>query len=118
LKQTMLATNNLQPVILFTDADPAMQVAISTQYPKTITRHCVFHIHQNLVKKIKKKLHEKWNKFISDFYALRNSLVIFDFDYRWGDLMNKYPEIKEYCERVLQSTLVITNPRFQTSTSL
>ncbi|CAB4415065.1 unnamed protein product [Rhizophagus irregularis] len=53
----MLATNNLQPVILFIDADSAMQVAINTQYLKTITKHCIFHIHQNLVKKIKKKLH-------------------------------------------------------------
>lgn len=104
LKQTMLATDNLQPVIIFTDADPAMQVAISTQYPETIVRHCAFHIRQNLIKKVKKKLREKWDDFISDFYVLRNSLVEIDFEDRWKDLMNKFPEIKEYCERVLYST--------------
>ncbi|CAB4472739.1 unnamed protein product [Rhizophagus irregularis] len=63
LEQTMRATGGLQPVTVFTDADPAMQIAISNQYPKTIVRHFAFHIHQNLVKKIKKKLNDKWDTF-------------------------------------------------------
>lgn len=86
----MLITDNLQLVILFTDADLVMQVAINIQYPKTITRYCIFHIHQNLVKRIKKKLYKKWKEFISKFYTLRNSLIISDFDCHWKDLMNKY----------------------------
>jgi len=104
LKETMLATGNLQPVVIFTDGDPAMQVAISTQYSETIVRHCAFHIRQNLIKKVKKKLHDKWDTFVADFYVLRNSLVVSDFDHRWEELMNKYPEIKGYCERVLYPT--------------
>ncbi|CAG8558431.1 14525_t:CDS:2 [Cetraspora pellucida] len=39
LKQTKLATNGLQPTIIFTDADPAMQVAITNEYPEAIVRH-------------------------------------------------------------------------------
>src|SRR5436190_12012218 len=39
LEQTMRATGGLQPTIIFTDSDPAMQVAINTQYPSTIVRH-------------------------------------------------------------------------------
>lgn len=104
LEQTKLATGNLQPVIIFTDADPAMQVAISNSYPETIVRHCAFHIRQNLFKKLKKKLHNKWDGFISDFYALRNSLVASDFNRCWMDLMNKYSEVQRYCDRVLYST--------------
>src|SRR5581483_6695805 len=104
LKETMLATGNLQPVVIFTDGDPAMQVAISTQYSETIVRHCAFHIRQNLIKKVKKKLHDKWDTFVADFYVLRNSLVVSDFDHCWEELMNKYPEIKGYCERVLYPT--------------
>lgn len=41
---------------------------------------------------------------MSDFYALRNSLVISDFDHHWMELMNKYPEVQGYCDRVLYST--------------
>src|SRR6266496_3327759 len=44
LEQTMRATGDLQPAIIFTDADPAMQVAISNKYPRTIVRHCAFHM--------------------------------------------------------------------------
>ncbi|CAG8663863.1 911_t:CDS:2, partial [Scutellospora calospora] len=41
LEQTKLATGNLQPKTIFTDADPAMQVAISNQYPETIVQHLI-----------------------------------------------------------------------------
>ncbi|CAG8539090.1 27710_t:CDS:2, partial [Racocetra persica] len=30
--------------------------------------------------------------------------VISDFDHHWMELMNKYPEVQEYCDRVLYST--------------
>ncbi|CAG8471058.1 13533_t:CDS:2, partial [Racocetra persica] len=48
-------------------------------------------------------LHNKWEKFISEFYTLRNSLVIADFDHHWMKLMNKYPEIQGYCDRRVES---------------
>jgi transposase-like protein len=80
--QKQLYTGGLQPVTIFTDANSVMQVAIGKQYPKTIVRHCIFHIQQNLVKKIKKKLNNKWDNFIGDFYNLHNSLVISDFENR------------------------------------
>src|SRR5687767_3918202 len=53
-----------------------MQIAISNKHPKTIVRHYAFHIQQNLVKKIKRKLNCKWDDFIKEFYTLCNSLVI------------------------------------------
>ncbi|CAG8651513.1 16024_t:CDS:2 [Gigaspora rosea] len=98
------ATNNLQPATIFTDADPAMQVALSNKYPNTTVRHCAFHIQQNLVKKLKRKLNNKWDKFISDFYTLRNSLIVSEFDRYWIGLMDDYPEVQAYCEWVLYPT--------------
>ncbi|CAG8719078.1 17829_t:CDS:2, partial [Cetraspora pellucida] len=90
LKQTKLATNGLQPTIIFTDTDPVMQVAITNEYPEAIVRHCAFHIRQNLVKRLKKKLNNRWDNFISDFYALRNSLVVSDFDRQcWAHAFTK-----------------------------
>ncbi|CAI2188346.1 7022_t:CDS:10 [Funneliformis geosporum] len=69
LEQTMRVTGGFQPAIIFTDADPTIQVAI-----------------------IKRKLNNKWDDFIEEFYALRNSLVILDFENRWAELMIKYSE--------------------------
>ncbi|CAG8765432.1 1993_t:CDS:2 [Cetraspora pellucida] len=60
---TKLATGNVQPMTIFTDADPAIQVALSNEYP-----------------------------------------IIADFDHCWMELMNKYPEIQGYCDRVLYPT--------------
>ncbi|CAG8474922.1 41042_t:CDS:10 [Gigaspora margarita] len=102
-EKTKLATNSLQPKMILTDADLAMQVAITTKYPEAIVRHYVFHIQQNLVKKLK-NLHNKWDDFISDFYVLRNSLVVSDFECRWMELMNNYSEVQKYCDRVLYPT--------------
>ncbi|CAG8610979.1 9589_t:CDS:2, partial [Cetraspora pellucida] len=104
LKQTKLATNGLQPTIIFTDADSVMQVAITNEYPEAIVRHYAFHIRQNLVKRLKKKLNNRWDNFISDFYTLRNSFVVSDFDRHWIELMNNYSEVQSYCDRVLYST--------------
>src|SRR5207244_1720495 len=70
LEQTLNATGGLQPVTLFTDTDPAMQTAITNQYPDTIVRHCAFHIRQNLIKKLKKKIYSKWDSFIANFYVM------------------------------------------------
>ncbi|CAG8481463.1 1803_t:CDS:2 [Dentiscutata heterogama] len=40
-------------------------------------------------------LYESLDGFISDFYTLRNSIAVSDFDSHWADLMNKYPEVQE-----------------------
>ncbi|CAG8823724.1 21637_t:CDS:2, partial [Racocetra persica] len=77
--QTKHATGNLQPKILFTDADPAMQ-------------------------KIKPKLQSKWDTFINDFYVMCNSLTSIAFECCWTNLINKYPEVQKYFERVLYPT--------------
>ena len=81
-----------------------MQVAIANQYPKTIVRYCAFHIRQNLIKKLKNKLCNRWDTFISEFYALRNSLILLDFEQRWTNLITNFPEAQKYCERVLYPT--------------
>ncbi|PKY62464.1 hypothetical protein RhiirA4_488966 [Rhizophagus irregularis] len=44
LEQIKNATGNLQPAIIFTDADFTMRNAIHKQYSKSIIRHCSFHI--------------------------------------------------------------------------
>ncbi|CAG8779965.1 11254_t:CDS:2 [Dentiscutata erythropus] len=123
LEQTKLATNSFQPKMIFTDADPAMQVAIATKYSKTIVRHCAFHIQQNLVKNLKKKLYNKWDNFMADFYALRNSLVVSDFEHCWMELMNNYSEVQKYCDRVLYPTkecwaYAFTKQKFSANTHL
>lgn len=57
-----------------------------------------------MVKKLKKKLRNEWNSFITDFYAMRNSFMVLDFNIWWLELMNKYPEVQSYFERVLYLT--------------
>ncbi|CAG8786263.1 5875_t:CDS:2, partial [Dentiscutata erythropus] len=48
LKQTKLATGNIQPKAIFTDADFVIQVAIFTQYPDTIVWHSNTYLTQHV----------------------------------------------------------------------
>src|SRR5436190_9651150 len=60
LQCTLEATNNLSPVVLFTDGDLAMIAAIQ-----------IYHITENVKKKAKSKLRrELINKFIEDFHHM------------------------------------------------
>ena len=61
-------------IVMFTDADPALDAAIPIVFPETYPAHCIFHIAQNLLKNLKAKLGEKWADFIKQFYQYRNSL--------------------------------------------
>ena len=72
------------PIVMFTDADPALDAAIPIVFPETYPAHCIFHIAQNLPKNLKAKLGEKWDDFIKQFYQCRNSLCEPLFKQRWN----------------------------------
>jgi len=89
------------PIVMFTDADPALDAAIPIVFPETYPAHCIFHIAQNLPKNLKAKLGEKWDDFIKQFYHCRNSLCESLFKQRWNQLLNNYPMAKDYLLRTL-----------------
>ncbi len=71
LQCTLEATDNLPPIILFTDSDLGMVAAIQVVYPETRHLLCIYHIIENVKKKAKSKLHGKMVKsFVEDFYHM------------------------------------------------
>ncbi|EXX54899.1 hypothetical protein RirG_230330 [Rhizophagus irregularis DAOM 197198w] len=89
------------PIVMFTDADPALDAAIPIVFPETYLAHCIFHIAQNLPKNLKAKLGEKWDDFIKQFYQCRNSLCEPLFKQRWNQLLIDYPMAKDHLLRTL-----------------
>ena len=72
-----------------------------------MTKHnlCIFHIDLNLKKNLRPKLGtQKFNKFRSEFFLCRNSLVTEVFEEKWKNLINKYPETTKYLQRMLEPT--------------
>src|SRR6266498_3255231 len=62
------ATDNLSPIILFTDSDLEIVAAIQVVYPETRHLLCIYHIVENVKKKAKSKLYgEMVKSFVEDF---------------------------------------------------
>ncbi|GBC03224.1 hypothetical protein RclHR1_05020001 [Rhizophagus clarus] len=58
--QCVLQATEQQLLVFFTDADPAMDAAIPVQFSNSYHAHCIYHIGQNLPKKLKGKLEEHY----------------------------------------------------------
>jgi hypothetical protein len=104
LECTLKATNNLSPVVLFTDGDPAVIAAVQMTYPQTRHLLCIYHISENVKKKAKSKLHgEMINNFVGDFYHMRNSYTLCQFESRYNEMLTKYEPCRSYLEKLYQN---------------
>ena len=102
LQCTLEATNNLSPIILFSDSDPGMIAAVQVVYPETRHLLCIYHIVENVKKKARSKLHgEMVNKFVEDFYHMRNSCNERQFEARYNEMLTKYEKCRPYLEKKL-----------------
>ncbi|CAG8565572.1 7746_t:CDS:2 [Cetraspora pellucida] len=105
LRQTKKATGSCVPDVIMTDADPALDLAISEEYEKSYAMHCIFYISQNLPRNLKTWLGQRYHDFIKDFYKARNSLIPKIFEHKWALLSEKYnePRVAKYL-RTLHSS--------------
>jgi hypothetical protein len=99
--QCTLDATGITPKVFVTDADPGMNAAIRLKYSSTFPIHCIWHISQNLILRLKSKLGQLFEQFKKDFYECRNSLDKEIFEQRWLALLAKYSNAASYLERSL-----------------
>lgn len=104
LQQTLNATG-IEPKVIITDMDPAMDVACQTTYKNAYHIHCIWHMTQNLPKRLKNKLGAADFKiFFHDFWKTRNSLCAEVFEQRFQALLNNFPSGSDYLHDPIYST--------------
>ena len=104
LQQTLDATG-FEPKVILTDMDPAMDAACKIVYKNTYHIHCIWHMSQNLPKRLKSKLGtENFKQFVCDFWKMRNSLCVDVFEQRFEALLETFPNAKEYLCDPIYST--------------
>lgn len=103
-EQINLATDNIHPHVIMTDADPAVHAAIRSTFYTTYPMHCTFHISQNLIKRLQKLLGKRFSEFLTQFYTTRNTLNKPIFESKWQNLINQYPEAQQYLTNTLYNT--------------
>ena len=92
---------DVTPTALYSDADPALILAVKKNYPETHHFHCIFHIDLNLRKKLKGKLYDQFESFRTKFLTMRNSLCQKKFEIEWEKLVNEFPVCNQYLTKVL-----------------
>ena len=101
LQQTLDATD-LEPRVIMTDMDPAMNVACQIVYKNIYHIHCIWHMSQNLPKRLKNKLGTAdFKAFIKDFWKTRNSLCMEVFEQRFQALLEKFPNANDYLNNII-----------------
>ncbi|CAB5360567.1 unnamed protein product [Rhizophagus irregularis] len=66
-----LHTCKIPPLIFITDANPAMIAAISTVFSETYHMQCLYHLYQNLLKKLCSYLGSPlYQEFLKNFRAI------------------------------------------------
>ncbi|CAG8722378.1 33926_t:CDS:2, partial [Racocetra persica] len=107
LQQTLDATGS-EPQVIMIDMDPAMDAACQVKYMNSYHIHCIWHMSQNLSKRLKAKLRsENFKEFICDFWKVQNSLNIEVFEYRFQSLLEKYPTGMQSTSRVESINAII-----------
>jgi hypothetical protein len=104
LQQTLDATGS-EPRVIITDMDPAMDAACKIIYKNAYHVHCIWHLSQNLPKRLKSKLGStNFKEFINEFWKARNSLCVDVFEQRFQALLEKYPDAHDYLQNTIYST--------------
>ncbi|EXX63054.1 hypothetical protein RirG_155940 [Rhizophagus irregularis DAOM 197198w] len=91
-------STGVQPLIIITDSDPAVDAAIRQIFPLTYPIHCAYHITQNLHKNLRKLINEDYENFLTAFYSCRNSIAEEVFQIKFDYLIRDYPSAKPYLE--------------------
>ncbi|EXX58658.1 hypothetical protein RirG_195830 [Rhizophagus irregularis DAOM 197198w] len=96
-----IATGNIVPYSIYTNGDPAKFRAIKSVLDTTVHFICIYHINQNIQKKLKSVLGSNFTQFHKDIYQARNSFNVKKFNFYWEKLKNNYPSAVPYLNRVL-----------------
>ncbi|XP_074374818.1 protein FAR1-RELATED SEQUENCE 5-like [Apium graveolens] len=79
-----------KPSTILTDQDAAMDKALSTQWPETKHRHCVWHMYQNEAKHLS-SIFDKFKSFVKEFSScVYDHDEVFEFTRAWDDMLEKY----------------------------
>ncbi|CAG8754003.1 10176_t:CDS:2, partial [Cetraspora pellucida] len=99
---TLEATDNLLPTVLFTDGNPAMLAAVQLVYSQTCHLLYIYHVTENVKKKVKSKLNRDMIKnFIGDFYHMCNSYNQSQFEFEYKKIIAKYEPCRNYLKKKL-----------------
>lgn len=89
-------SNGVAPSVVFTDADVALDAAISKVFPESLHLWCIWHMHVNIAKQTAMILGDRFQDFKSDFDKCRCSVTVDSFKESFDLLCRSYPSVFSY----------------------
>jgi hypothetical protein len=84
-------------VVIITDHDPAVELAITSIFSGTIHHLYIYHIvNINFPRNLGGMLRGSYDDFIKDFYVVRKQMSDYYFEEGWKQLLLQYPLAKNY----------------------
>jgi hypothetical protein len=77
------------PLVVLTDADPALDSSLAEVFPSSTRLHCTFHLKLNISKNLA-CLRGDLDEFKMDFRTVRDAYNEAIFEYRWHHFMDKW----------------------------
>ncbi|CAG8594821.1 2611_t:CDS:2 [Funneliformis mosseae] len=87
--------------VFIMDGDLTIEGMVLTEFSSTYHIYYIWHISQNLPKRLKGELDSSFSNFMKDFFKSKNSLTKTQFNERWEMLLQNYSKAKDYLMRSL-----------------
>lgn len=87
MEELISTTNGIIPKTIYSDANPAMSVALQNIWPDTYHSYCIFHMNNNFIKKMKAIIGKNFDECYKLFYRSCNSLFKANFEHRWAQFV-------------------------------
>src|SRR3954454_9400337 len=94
----IINSTGIHPIVIITDADPAINVAVHQVFSSTYPIHYAYHIFQNLHKNLSKELDNEYKDFLKAFYSCQNCIIEEIFQQHFEKIQQNYPKVKNYLE--------------------
>eukprot|EP00873_Tetraselmis_striata_P014262 jgi/Tetstr1/434526/TSEL_023618.t1 len=101
LRMWFEAHDNIAPLVIITDADPAVVAVVADVFPHAYHIWCLYHLIANIFKNCRSAVGGAIGQLVVDFITTSKTQTEVAFRARWALLLARYPSAESYLKKQL-----------------
>eukprot|EP00873_Tetraselmis_striata_P003278 jgi/Tetstr1/423542/TSEL_014215.t1 len=101
LRMWFKAHDNIAPLVIITDADPAVVAVVADVFPHAYHIWCLYHLIANIFKNCRSAVGGAIGQLVVDFITTSKTQTEVAFRARWALLLARYPSAESYLKKQL-----------------